>query len=90
MIEDVTEDSLRILKLMLGRKDQSGGDHIVESKYDAENKMLFITYESNEVAQRVFDFGDIQVKNKTYKPKRIPPENKPQEIGKCVSTFQCL
>lgn len=51
----VTKDQLYLLELYFENTKRSGGSDIVDSHCDDEQKVVYITYQSEEVAQRVVE-----------------------------------
>ena len=55
--------------LLYEREDKSGGDKSTEHKYYSDSNTLIITYENEEIAKRVIDFGNVTCRNKIYTAK---------------------
>ena len=55
--------------LLYEREDKSGGDKSTEHKYLSDCNTLIITYENQEIAKRVIDFGNVTCRNKIYTAK---------------------
>ncbi|KAK3598400.1 hypothetical protein CHS0354_019803 [Potamilus streckersoni] len=70
--------NLTTLQLYFENKKRSGGDEIVKFEYKEENEIAYITYESEEVAQKVASQGQHKVEGQPLKVKLyIPPPPKP-------------
>ncbi|KAL3864673.1 hypothetical protein ACJMK2_006335 [Sinanodonta woodiana] len=66
------------LKLYFENKKRSGGDEFVNFDYKEENEIAYITYESEEVAQRVVSHGQHKVEGQPLAVKLyIPPPPRP-------------
>ena len=66
IIENVEEDFLRKLLVWYENIEKTGGGRIVERHYLSSKKMLLITYENKNVAERVIKFGEIEIGNRKY------------------------
>jgi hypothetical protein len=78
MIEDVLEDDVESLLLLYERNDKSGGDKHIDYKYTSETNTLIITYENDEIAKRVVDFGNVIFRKKAYNAKFLQGLKKSQ------------
>ena len=76
MVENVDQQAVEPLILLYSRKNKSGGDKIVEHKYDDKRNILKLTYENASIAKRVADFGKVEFKKRTYQAKFWEHEKK--------------
>ncbi|KAK3598397.1 hypothetical protein CHS0354_019800 [Potamilus streckersoni] len=86
-VRGVTKRILETVQLYFENKKRSGGDEIVKFEYKKENKMAYITYESEEVAKRVVSHGLHKVEGHTLEVKLcMPPPPRYEDRDKIGQT----
>jgi hypothetical protein len=64
MIENVMIDKVGLITKLYENKDRSGGAITIDKDHALINKVLILTYETNDIAQRVIDFGEVVIGDK--------------------------
>ncbi|XP_060593084.1 uncharacterized protein LOC132747656 [Ruditapes philippinarum] len=72
----VSEDYLEGLEMYFESKNRSGGDDVVDIKFDTLNNMVLVTFDSEEVAQRVVEKEQHSIKNEKLNVKIHIPSKK--------------
>ena len=66
IIENVDEEKKEGVMMLFENKKESGGESIVSHEYKQHEKLLVLTYETPEVAERVAKFGPVVFQNREY------------------------
>ncbi|XP_060585886.1 protein mono-ADP-ribosyltransferase PARP14-like isoform X2 [Ruditapes philippinarum] len=72
----VSEDHLEMLEMYFENSKRSGGGDVVDIEFDTVNNMVLVTFESEDVAQKVAEKGRHVIKNEKLNVKVHIPSKK--------------
>ncbi|XP_045190679.2 uncharacterized protein LOC123547554 [Mercenaria mercenaria] len=84
----VCQEQLETLEMYFESEKRSGGDDIVDCKFDSGMKMALISFEREEVAKRVEERGNHVVNKETLTVKLHTPNNKSKRSDKPEETVE--